>query len=297
MSGPGLNSASLALTMVLKRGRVEQTEAEVSVKKLLTALLLALALGGQPRLALGEKPLTMTQVNDLVESGLDNESIAKVVQERGINFEASTAYLEALRAKGAMQALLDTLRTAGPNPLSKALLLHSLASGMPGERLAAMVARNGIDFKPSGDDLDTLRIAGADDKLCLAVQQARQLQAPPESPSSTAKSEIANVRIYGVSGGVIAPEPIYRPDPPRLAEDPKARYSGSMVLAVTLDAQGNVTDAKVVRPVGRESDEEIVDAVKLWRFTPAMRGGTPVASRVSVELTFARNTQRMTATE
>lgn len=283
--------------MVLKRGRVEQTEAEVSVKKLLTALLLALALGGQPRLALGEKPLTMTQVNDLVESGLDNESIAKVVQERGINFEASTAYLEALRAKGAMQALLDTLRTAGPNPLSKALLLHSLASGMPGERLAAMVARNGIDFKPSGDDLDTLRIAGADDKLCLAVQQARQLQAPPESPSSTAKSEIANVRIYGVSGGVIAPEPIYRPDPPRLAEDPKARYSGSMVLAVTLDAQGNVTDAKVVRPVGRESDEEIVDAVKLWRFTPAMRGGTPVASRVSVELTFAHNTQRMTATE
>lgn len=283
--------------MVLKRGRVEQTEAEVSVKKLLTALLLALALGGQPRLALGEKPLTMTQVNDLVESGLDNESIAKVVQERGINFEASTAYLEALRSKGAMQALLDTLRTAGPNPLSKALLLHSLASGMPGERLAAMVARNGIDFKPSGDDLDTLRIAGADDKLCLAVQQARQLQAPPESPSSTAKSEIANVRIYGVSGGVIAPEPIYRPDPPRLAEDPKARYSGSMVLAVTLDAQGNVTDAKVVRPVGRESDEEIVDAVKLWRFTPAMRGGTPVASRVSVELTFARNTQRMTATE
>jgi TonB family protein len=267
------------------------------VKKLLTALLLAFALGATPRFAMDQKPLTMTQVDDLVESGLDNESIAKVVEERGIDFVPSSAYLEALRAKGAMQALLDTLRAAGPSPLSKALLLHSLVSGMPGDRLAALVARNGIDFKPSADDLDTLRIAGADDKLCQAVQQARQLQAPPESPTASPKSAIANVRVYGVSGGVIAPEPIYRPDPPPPADNPKARYSGSMVLAVTLDAQGNVTDARVVRPVGRGLDEDILDTVKMWRFTPAMRGGTPVAARVSVELTFARGAQRMTATE
>lgn len=267
------------------------------MKKLLTPLLLALAFGATPRFALGERPLTMTQVDDLVESGLDNQSIAKVVQERGIDFEPSTAYLEALRAKGAMQALLDTLRAAGPNPLSKALLLHSLASGMPGDRLVAMVARNGIDFKPTADDLDTLRIAGADDKVCQAVQRAKQLQAPPESSNSTAKSEIASVRVYGLSGGVIAPEPIYRPDPPPPADNPKARYSGSVTLAVTLDAQGNVTDAKVIRPLGRESNEEIVDAVKMWRFTPAMRAGTPVASHISVELTFAHGAQRMTATE
>jgi TonB family protein len=267
------------------------------VKKLLTSLLLAFALGATPHFALGQKALTMTQVDDLVESGLDNESIAKVVEERGIDFVPSTAYLEALRAKGAMQALLDTLRAASPSPLSKALLLHSLVSGMPGDRLTALVARDGIDFKPTSEDLDTLRIAGADDKLCQAVQQARQLQAPPESPASTAKSAIANVRVYGVKGGIIAPEPIYRPDPPPPADNSKARYSGSMVLAVSLDARGNVTDAKVVRPVGRGLDEDVLDTVKMWRFTPAMRGGTPVATQVSVELTFAHNAQRMTATE
>jgi TonB family protein len=267
------------------------------VKKSLTALLLALALGAALCFAQGQKPLTKTQVDDLVGSGLDNESIAKVVEARGIDFVPSGVYLEGLRAKGAMQALLDTLRAAGPNPLSKALLLHSLAGGMPGDRLTAMVARNGIDFKPSDDDLDTLRIAGADDKLCRAVQQARQVAAPIESQDSAPKSEIANVRIYGVSGGVTAPEVIYRPDPPRSAESTKTKYRGPVILALSLDAQGNVTDAKIGRSAGRGDDDQIVDTVKNWRFTPAMRNGTPVASRVSVELTFDRGARQMTATQ
>lgn len=268
------------------------------MKKSFKSLLLVLALTVAQGLAEGQKPLSMTQVNDLVGSGLDNESISKVVEERGIDFEPSYAYLEGLRAKGAMQALLDTLRAAGPNPLSKALLLHSLASGMPGDRLAAMVARNGIDFKPTDDDLDTLRIAGADDKLCQAVRQAKQLPVPVESADTpTPKGEITNVRVYGVSGGVIAPEPIYRPDPPTSSENAKSKYRGPVILALTLDAQGNVTDARIVRSAGHGDDDQILDTVRNWRFTPAMRNGMPVESRVSVELTFARHPQQMTETQ
>lgn len=277
---------------------INKANGRVVVKKSLTALVLGLALVAAQGLAQSEKPLTVTQVNDLVGSGLDNESIVKVVEERGIDFVPGNAYLEGLRAKGAMQALLDTLRAASPNPLSKALLLHSLASGMPGDRLAAMVARNGIDFKPTDDDLDTLRIEGADDKLCQAVRRAKQLAPPPESGDSSAtQSDIANVRVYGLSGGIVAPEPIYRPDPPRSAENSKSKYHGPVILAVTLDAQGNVTDAKLVRSGGGSDDDQIVDTVKDWRFTPAMRNGRPIESRVSVELTFARRGQQMTATE
>lgn len=271
---------------------------EVPVKKSFGALLLVLALALAQGLAEEPKPLTITQVNDLVGSGLDNETISKVVEERGIDFEPSNVYLEGLRAKGAMQALLDTLRAAGPNPLSKSLLLHSLASGMPGDRLAAMVARNGIDFKPSDVDLDTLRIAGADDKLCQAVRQAKQLPVPVESADTpTPKGEITNVRIYGVSGGLIAPEPIYRPDPPPSSDNAKSKSRGPVILALTLDTQGNVTDARIVRSAGHGDDDQILDTVRNWRFTPAMRNGMPVESRVSVELTFARHGQQMTATQ
>src|SRR5690242_9939395 len=66
------------------------------------------------------KPLTRSQVDDLVASGLDSETLAKVVHERGIDFQPTDRYLDVLRSQGAMQTLIDALRTATPDPLSKA---------------------------------------------------------------------------------------------------------------------------------------------------------------------------------
>ncbi|HEV2492462.1 MAG TPA: TonB family protein [Terriglobia bacterium] len=91
---------------------------------------------------------------------------------------------------------------------------------------------------------------------------------------------------YTVGGNVSAPIPIYKPEPPYSEEARKAKYQGTVVLWIVVDAQGNVTDARVVKPLGLGLDEKAVETVRTWKFKPAMRSGTPVPVKVMVEVSF-----------
>lgn len=92
--------------------------------------------------------------------------------------------------------------------------------------------------------------------------------------------------LFSVGGNVSAPIPIYRPDPPYSEEARKAKYQGVVILWIVVDAQGNVANPRVVKPVGMGLDQKAVDTVKTWKFKPAMRGGVPVPVQVQVEVTF-----------
>jgi TonB family protein len=91
---------------------------------------------------------------------------------------------------------------------------------------------------------------------------------------------------FSVGGGVSAPIPIYKPEPAYSEEARKAKYQGTVVLWIVVDVQGNVTDARVVRPLGLGLDEKAVETVRTWKFKPAMRNMVPVPVRVIVEVTF-----------
>lgn len=91
---------------------------------------------------------------------------------------------------------------------------------------------------------------------------------------------------YSVGGGVSAPIPIYKPEPTYSEEARKAKFQGTVVLWIVVDASGQVTDVKVVKPLGLGLDEKAVEAVKTWKFKPALRNNAPVPVRVSVEVSF-----------
>jgi TonB family protein len=92
--------------------------------------------------------------------------------------------------------------------------------------------------------------------------------------------------IYSVGGGVSPPIPIYKPEPAYSEEARKAKYQGTVVMWIIVDAAGAVTDCKVVKPLGLGLDEKAVETVKTWKFKPAQRNGTPVPVRVMVEVSF-----------
>jgi TonB family protein len=92
--------------------------------------------------------------------------------------------------------------------------------------------------------------------------------------------------IYSVGGGVSAPIPIYKPEPAYSEEARKAKYQGTVVLWIVVDTQGNVTDPRVVRPLGLGLDEKALETVRTWKFKPALRNGSPVPVRVIVEVIF-----------
>jgi TonB family protein len=91
---------------------------------------------------------------------------------------------------------------------------------------------------------------------------------------------------YSVGNGISPPIPIYKPEPAYSEEARKAKYQGTVVLWIVVDAQGNVTDPKVVRPLGLGLDEKALETVRTWKFKPALRNGTPVPVRVIVEVSF-----------
>ena len=92
--------------------------------------------------------------------------------------------------------------------------------------------------------------------------------------------------LFSVGGGVSAPTCIYCPDPPYSEEARKAKFSGTVVVQIIVDAAGTVRDARVVKPLGLGLDEKAIEAIRTWRFKPSQRNGAPVNVRMLVEVSF-----------
>jgi TonB family protein len=85
---------------------------------------------------------------------------------------------------------------------------------------------------------------------------------------------------------VSAPRAIYDPEPQYSEEARKAKFQGAVVLAIIVGADGRAHDIKIARSLGMGLDEKAIEAVKQWKFLPAMKDGQPVSVLVNVEVDF-----------
>ncbi len=92
--------------------------------------------------------------------------------------------------------------------------------------------------------------------------------------------------VYHVGGGVTPPVAIYAPEPEFSDQARMAKYQGQSVVEVIVDAKGMPQDARVVRPLGMGLDEKALEAVKQYRFKPAMLRGRPVPVMIDVIVDF-----------
>jgi len=92
--------------------------------------------------------------------------------------------------------------------------------------------------------------------------------------------------IFHVGGGVSAPVATYSPDPEYSEEARKAKYQGTVLLSLIVDADGRPRDLQVAQSLGMGLDEKAIEAVRTWKFDPAKKDGHPVPVRISVEVAF-----------
>jgi TonB family protein len=92
--------------------------------------------------------------------------------------------------------------------------------------------------------------------------------------------------VFKVGGGISAPQAISTPDPEYTEQARNAKTQGTCVLWLIVDDQGHPRDIRVVRGLGFGLDAKAVEAVKQWRFEPAMKDGHPVNVQISVEVGF-----------
>jgi len=92
--------------------------------------------------------------------------------------------------------------------------------------------------------------------------------------------------VYKVGGGISAPTAISAPAPDYTEEARSAKKQGTCVLWLIVDSAGHPRDIRVARGLGFGLDAKAVEAVKQWRFQPALKDGHPVDVQISVEVEF-----------
>ncbi|MGH7441118.1 MAG: energy transducer TonB, partial [bacterium] len=93
--------------------------------------------------------------------------------------------------------------------------------------------------------------------------------------------------LYQVGGGISAPVPLFTPEAEFSDEARRAKYQGVCIIGLIVDAQGNPQDVHVVRALGMGLDQKAMEAVRHYKFKPAMKDGkTPVPVYINVEVNF-----------
>jgi protein TonB len=92
--------------------------------------------------------------------------------------------------------------------------------------------------------------------------------------------------VYHVGGGVSAPTVIYSVDPEYSDEARRAKYTGIVMVSLIVDAQGVPQHVRVVRQLGMGLDEKAIEAVRQYKFKPAMFQGKAVPVEVNIEVNF-----------
>jgi TonB family protein len=123
-------------------------------------------------------------------------------------------------------------------------------------------------------------------------------QAPsplPEAPSTAGAPDAPG--IYTVGNGVTAPRVVFAPEPEFSEEARKHKISGNVLVSLVVGVDGKPSDIKVTKSIGEvlapkskkvalSLDEKALEAVRQYRFEPAMFEGHPVPVRLTVAINF-----------
>ena len=89
-----------------------------------------------------------------------------------------------------------------------------------------------------------------------------------------------------IGGGVSAPVLVFQVDPEFSEEARKAKVAGIVVVNLWVDQNGMPSHVHVVQGIGMGLNEKAVDAVKQYKFKPAMENGKPVTVEMNIEVNF-----------
>ena len=92
--------------------------------------------------------------------------------------------------------------------------------------------------------------------------------------------------LMSVGGGVSAPVVLHSVEPEFTESARSANLQGTVSIQLIVDSQGNPQNAHVVGHLGMGLDEKALQAVKQYRFRPAMYQGHPVAVQMVIDVDF-----------
>jgi len=86
--------------------------------------------------------------------------------------------------------------------------------------------------------------------------------------------------------GATNPVLVSSAEPSSSEEAIKAKLEGTVYLCVLIDLSGEPSEIYLLHQLGMGLDQKAIEAVKKWRFQPALLNGEPIPFETIVELTF-----------
>ena len=123
-----------------------------------------------------------------------------------------------------------------------------------------------------------------------------------DNQSSRAQSQAANEASVAAQGTSGLAKPCSDKNPPPCATPPRlvhrvsaeysdearrANYQGTCVVSAVVGTDGRTSHLHMLSSVGMGLDEKAMEAVRKWKFKPAMMDGKPVAVEIAVEVSFS----------
>jgi TonB family protein len=124
-------------------------------------------------------------------------------------------------------------------------------------------------------------------------QDTRQKQTVADTDSGTTQQAASAGSPYGslwegsATGFEIKPAlPVVGPQPQVYTSNLPRGFEGDVIVEITIDEQGNITNKALVHGLGNGLDEQAIGVLQSWRFRPATRDGVAIPSKQDVYFHF-----------
>jgi protein TonB len=99
----------------------------------------------------------------------------------------------------------------------------------------------------------------------------------PGTAKASANSQTVGSQVMLDAGdALIQPRPLRKVDPGRSEDEELSKLRGLVVLYAVIRKDGGVDKIRVVRSLNPVLDERAMEALKQWKFKPALLGESPV---------------------
>lgn len=133
---------------------------------------------------------------------------------------------------------------------------------------------------------------GLDEEAIAAVQSWRFAPASRNGVPVSAITQVdvefnlADAGPFKIGPDVTPPRIVYRVEPQYPEEARKARYTGTVVLGATINADGTVKIDRVIQALDHGLTEKAIEALTQWKFAPGTRNGKAVPVLLNIEVNF-----------
>jgi len=291
----------------------------LAIASSLLLLLLGQAVAQQPQSALTLTPSQQDQLCDLGKRVLDhagnagckkNSCTILVVNFAGPSGGTSVLGMQLADALSEQLASMSTdIRVADRRVLraflekerinSKLLEEDNAARWLAIENSASAVLVGFLRPIPDGTELrvqllDAHGIPRKDDEKAGPIDVTKMTgldsQFFPAEPFGSApvssRAGDGRVTVRAGIGGTSVPSCSYCPAPQYTDAARTAKFTGHVVALVTVSVDGSASDVQIVNGAPFGLNRSSMEAIRAWKFKPAMKDGNPVPVDVPIETTF-----------